>query len=362
MSSKSYTYDDFGNVMSKSDFADTYVYGENGYGPNAVTSVSLAGSSVATYDYDSNGNMTSGAGREIPRTSFNKPQQITMGGSTTSFDYDPEHNRIRKKEPGGKQTVYINPRIDADIHYEKESNGATTAHKYYIYAGNDAIALYTKRSDGNNTTNYFHKDPLGSISLITDESEAVVENLSYDPFGKRRNSDWSDDVSGTLTSTVTHHGYTGHEQLDDVGLVHMNARLYDPALGRFMGVDPLDFYDGQSKYEYAKSNPNRYFDPDGERVVFHERRISLTQLGGHVYLELIPDNPSELTRFMSEILGSDFSYFNERSILILSGMDTEGATVLRSIANWESEIKGVRALYRSPFGSYYPSIIIGEGS
>ncbi|WP_456405773.1 RHS repeat-associated core domain-containing protein, partial [Thiolapillus sp.] len=35
---------------------------------------------------------------------------------------------------------------------------------------------------------------------------------------------------------------TGHEALDDVGLIHMNGRLYDPALGRFISVDPIVQY------------------------------------------------------------------------------------------------------------------------
>jgi len=265
VSNKSYSYDGVGNMMSKSDYADLYVYGERSYGPNAVTSVSLGGTSIATYDYDLNGNMTSGAGRLMPRTSFNKPQQITMGGLTTSFDYDPEHSRIRKIETGGKETIYINPRLDADIHYEKETDGAAVVHKHYIYAGSDAVALYTQRSGGNDIR-YFHKDPLRSISLITNEAGAVVEDLSYGPYGKRRNSDWSDDVSDALTSNITHHGYTGHEQLDDIGLIHMNARLYDPSLGRFLSVDPLDFYDGQSKYLYANNNPFMFIDPNGTNV------------------------------------------------------------------------------------------------
>ncbi|MDV7417336.1 hypothetical protein R4482_18540, partial [Acinetobacter baumannii] len=36
---------------------------------------------------------------------------------------------------------------------------------------------------------YFHSDHLTSIEVITDATGAVVERLSYDPWGKRRNAD-----------------------------------------------------------------------------------------------------------------------------------------------------------------------------
>ena len=362
VSSKSYSYDGVGNIMSKSDYADLYVYGENGYGPNAVTSVTLGGSPVATYDYDLNGNMTSGAGRLMPRTSFNKPQQITMGGLTTSFDYDPEYSRIRKIETGGKETIYINPRLDADIHYEKETDGAAVVHKHYIYAGRDAVALYTQRTGGIDVR-YFHKDPLGSISIITNESGEAVEDLSYDPYGKRRNSDWSDDVSGALTSSVTHHGYTGHEQLDEIGLIHMNARLYDPSLGRFLSVDPLDFYDGKSKYVYASNNPLSIIDPLGLYDVFiggnfdsHSRIVKTYQLNfavkysgrqtnyfqWHQQEEIIADihefmrqNPGESINLIGHSYGGTTAA-NVAEALAVDGVRIETLITIDPVSRWWS--------------------------
>ena len=90
------------------------------------------------------------------------------------------------------------------------------SHKHYIYAGNRPIAIYTQRSTGVNDTRYLHADNLGSITVITNETGAVVERLSYDPFGKRRNLDGSD-ATTALTSAQLRHGYTEHEHLDEVG-------------------------------------------------------------------------------------------------------------------------------------------------
>jgi hypothetical protein len=72
------------------------------------------------------------------------------------------------------------------------------------------------------STRYFHTDHLGSISVITDENGLVVERLSYDAWGKRRNPDGTDDPTGSITSQTTR-GFTGEEELSVSGLVHLNG-------------------------------------------------------------------------------------------------------------------------------------------
>jgi uncharacterized protein RhaS with RHS repeats len=81
--------------------------------------------------------------------------------------------------------------------------------------------MVTLRSDSV-TTRYFHTGNLGSIAVITDENGAVSERLSYDAWGKRRNPDGSDNPSGHIESQTTR-GFTGQEELADVGLVHLNV-------------------------------------------------------------------------------------------------------------------------------------------
>lgn len=63
-------------------------------------------------------------------------------------------------------------------------------------------------------------------------------------------------------------GYTGHEHLTWFGLINMNARLYDPVLGRFLSPDPFvqmpDFTQNFNRYSYCLNNPLVYVDENGE--------------------------------------------------------------------------------------------------
>jgi len=136
----------------------------------------------------------------------------------------------------------------------------------YLSAGGEMVAMRVDRSDATTYTRYFHKDHLGSIATITDAAGAVVERLSYDAWGKRRFPNGQDDPSGSIASQTTR-GFTGHEQLADVGLIHMNGRVYDPMLGRFGTPDPMteDPYNSQgwNRYTYVGNSPLNATDPSG---------------------------------------------------------------------------------------------------
>ncbi|MHB8746299.1 MAG: glycoside hydrolase family protein [Gammaproteobacteria bacterium] len=255
---KSLAYDSLGNITSKSDV------GSYTYDPQHIHAVKTAGS--GSYTYDANGNQLTGTnGRSIGYTSFNQPLSLTQGGKTNSFVYDGDHQRVMETTSDGT-TITIHPRIDLGAHYEEvhKANG-TAEYKNYIYAGKDVIAVYTTRSNNANDTRYFHKDHLGSIDTITNETGQVVERLSYDAWGKRRNGNWTD--ATTAIGSITHHGFTGHEHLDDVGLINMNGRIYDPTLARFLSADPTVQSPGNpqtlNRYTYAGNNPLSYTDPSG---------------------------------------------------------------------------------------------------
>src|SRR3569833_3579465 len=180
--------------------------------------------------------MISGPGRAVTYTSFNQPSQIVQGSVTNTFTYSAEHERTVETSSNGDITVQLSPRWDSGVHFEKVTHtSAPTENLHYIYAGSPPVAIYTVKSDGTNNTKYLHKDHLGSVVATTNASGALIERMSYDAFGKRR---LANGLDGSVTISSTHHGFSGHEMMDEVGLINMNWRQYDPTLGRFIEADP----------------------------------------------------------------------------------------------------------------------------
>jgi RHS repeat-associated protein len=252
---KTFTYDPIGNLLSKSDVG-TYAYPAAGAPrPHAVTSIS------GGFAYDANGNQTSGLGRTIGYTSFNKPSSIAHGTSTLGFFHDPEHQRFKQTAPEGI-TVYLD---GFGVHVEYFMAGTNQWNEYLIVGGR-MVGVRFERSDNTVSTRYFVRDHLGSVAVLTDENGLVVERLSYDAWGKRRFPNGADDPAGSITSQ-TSRGFTGQEELADVGLVHLNGRVYDPLIGRMMTADPMvpDPANGQAwnRYSYVINNPLSFTDPNG---------------------------------------------------------------------------------------------------
>jgi len=257
---KTVAYDDMGNITAKSDVG-TYTYAASGAGavrPHAVQSI--AGTLNTTYNYDANGNMTSGSGRTLAWTAFNKVKTITQGAVNMTYAYGPDRERIKQTGPGGT-TYYYSAGL-----YEKHVGASVTQWNDYLYAGGEMVGVHFSRSDATEMTRYFVKDHLGSIAVITDETGAVAERLSYDAWGKRRYPNGADDPTGVLTAQTTR-GFTGHEMIDDVDLVNMNGRIYEPQIGRFLSPDPFiqDATNTQNlnRYTYVNNNPLSYTDPSG---------------------------------------------------------------------------------------------------
>lgn len=142
-----------------------------------------------------------------------------------------------------------------------------TEHKHYITASSGTVAIYTTRSTNVTTLRYLHKDHPGSTNAISDETGAVVERLAYDAWGKRQFPNGTTDPGNTLAGVNTDRGFTGHEHLEEVGLVHMNGRIYDRRIGRFMSADPMIQapYNLQSynRYSYAFNSPLNGVDLSG---------------------------------------------------------------------------------------------------
>ena len=280
-SSITYGYDAAGNLTSKSDYASSYTY--NSARPNAVASVTKIGGGTATFNYDANGNLESGDGKTLTYNAFNKPTTVTAGGVTASFYYGSDLSRYKQTKSNGDSTIYI------DKSMEIVTTGATTEFRHYI---SDAAIIIKSGglSDPSPSIRFLHRDRLGSIATITDENGQEAQARGFDPFGKPRDGDWADRNPPTLDSSITDRGFTEHEHLDESQLIHMNGRVYDYNLGRFLSVDPFIQAPGNSQslnpYSYIMNNPLSGTDPSGYKSKKHEgldeQTVTVTRPGSRI--------------------------------------------------------------------------------
>ncbi|MEM9101596.1 MAG: RHS repeat-associated core domain-containing protein [Pseudomonadota bacterium] len=279
---QSYRYDAIGNVTYKSDQGD-YTYG-NAAGPHAVTAISRNGSVQHSFSYDANGNLLSdinnGVTRSLTYTAFDKPRSITKGSERIEFAYGADRSRYRRidtTEQNGQSVIvdtrYLGKSYEK-IAYTGGTNNGQTHHKYYI--GNVVVTekILSNGSAGATETHYLHQDHLGSVTAITNQSGQVLQRFRYDPFGKQYQVTGSGlwahvEVAGRLSflGAATERGFTGHEMLASVGLIHMNGRVFDASVGRFMQADPHiqapKNLQSVNRYSYVLNNPLSYTDPSG---------------------------------------------------------------------------------------------------
>ncbi len=301
---KTASYDVTGNITGKSDIG-TYSYPSFGSAqPHAVSSISGAvdGLTNPQYSYDANGNMTcmstvsgcSGTiGRQLTVTSFNMAATLTEGSTTTSLTYDDQRARITQAVTVSgttTTTTYLNDPASGALSQKVQVGTAIPTWVDYIQADGQIVAqrsvVYPSGSlwGFNNwlsfnwgssgspavTWAYFSLDHLGSIAVISNSGGTVIQRLSYDPWGKQRNPNGTDVACGTITSPTTR-GYTNQEQMPAECLVNLNARIYDPSIGRFMAADSIvpNQFNGQTlnRFSYVTNNPLSFVDPTGQALV-----------------------------------------------------------------------------------------------
>ena len=135
---------------------------------------------------------------------------------------------------------------------------------------------------------YQHTDMLGTPVMETDESGNVISRSVYEPFGKR--------LGGEKAGL----GFTGHLQDEDLGLTYMQARYYDPVIGRFYSSDPVGYTAANpvmsfNRYLYVNNNPYKYTDPDGEFLLGAFIGAAL-EIGVQAYTGELGFNASSLGR------------------------------------------------------------------
>ena len=282
---ETYDIDAVGNLTRKDD--KVFTYGAAGGCPTGGIHAICTVNGGAQFQYDPNGNMLSGNGKTVEYNPANKPVQISGGGNTVTFMYGADGHRVVQEATGGgsvARTVYVGLGATGKSMYERTTRDGVAEHTHFLYAGGAhggaAFAVKVMRAGSPApTTSYYHTDHLGSVTALSDERGHVVGPawgggnatvLGYDPWGARREPGGRPGEGMSFQLQAGHREFTGHETIPGVGLVNMNGRVYDPALGRFLSPDPNVQFVGDlqsyNRYSYALNNPLRYTDPTGYSI------------------------------------------------------------------------------------------------
>ncbi|RLK22479.1 RHS repeat-associated protein [Micromonospora sp. M71_S20] len=243
------------NLGSGSDTKTTYIYDGNGQNkPHTLTSTSTTGGATGStsYTYDAAGNTTGrNAAQGNQALTWDDAGKLTgvTGGTSgnNTFVYDADGNLLLQKEPG-KTTLYL-PGQQLTLN---TSTNTIDGDRYYSLPGGGSCI----RSGSGTAYTFAIADHQGTPSLYLDNTAQNPTWRQYTPYGAAR---------GAAVTGPDNRGFL-NKPMSPTGLTIVGARAYDPAIGRFASVDPLQDT-GQPQqwngYSYANNTPVTSSDPTG---------------------------------------------------------------------------------------------------
>jgi RHS repeat-associated protein len=257
----SWTHDEAGNRTGQTrhglggaaDTSTSYTYPLPGTPqPHSLLTAATTGpggTSANSYGYDNTGNTIhrtiAGTGQTLAWDPEGHLAGHTIAGQTTGYLYGVDGNRLLRRDPDGSTTAYL-----GGYEIRKEAVGGLTATRYYT-AGGTTIA-----SRDPSRLTWLGGDHHGTAQVTIDANTLDVTSRRMMPYGEPR---------GSSPAWVNDKGFVGGT-VDPTGLTHLGAREYDPLIGRFLSVDPVqDLTDPQqwNGYSYANNNPVTLSDPGG---------------------------------------------------------------------------------------------------
>jgi RHS repeat-associated protein len=242
----SFTYDALGNLRTKI-LGGRLVTNTYNNATNMVTLTADSAKGNRTITHDARGNITKLGAQNFAYDTSDQPTILSSasGAAVGTYLYDGNMKRV-KSDINGKVIYNVYDASGTLIHVDDLGTSKKT----------DYIGKIARITNGNVT--YLHKDHLGSASAGTSSTGAVAWNEQYTPFGETiLNPAANDNLDG----------YTGHIKDKATGLNYMQARYYDPALGRFLSIDPVGFMPSRpgqfNRYSYTYNDPINLTDPTG---------------------------------------------------------------------------------------------------
>lgn len=282
------SYDPLGNILEKSKTGN-YQYCDTDR-TKVLCGMKAPDGTLSDFKYDAAGNMVQMGEKRLVYDGEGRVTSVSEGWSKRStFRYGADGELIHQESRFNQNKFEVTYLGDTELvreafapplsptpertrlrHFISAPTGTLGffEYTYWHFPFRHAAPMYgmlsmdnpLRTSETTSGLTYFVKDQLGTLRATLNEVGEVIESFDYDAWGKRKQ-----DKKYMYRSV--RHGFTGHEHLDNLDLIHMGGRVYSPSLARFVSPDPLvqavGYSQSHNRYSYVLNNPLRLVDPSG---------------------------------------------------------------------------------------------------
>jgi RHS repeat-associated protein len=329
-------------------------------GVDQLTSVA-AQNGTATYTYTSDGEVKSYGSSTITWDGWGRISGGTFNGDSVTYHYDPSGALKSRTSTNGDETRYLL----GDL-FETDGSGHVTV--AYVDGPGGDLAEYAGPPTATSSISYLYYNGHGDLAAEADSAGSRTTLHTYDPFGAPLDAPPADSTS---------HLYTGkwNKQYDSGSrLILMGARPYDPTLGRFLSVDPVDG-GSLNNYDYAGQDPVNNYDLDGTKVRKPKKHaiprpraepVSRIGLGG---LALLLAGVSESVGPLKESSGATYTVrlqaqggSVEKSVVISQSQPVTVQQGTAALTALKAQLAPQQAAVRAPLFAQAQRFIINAGN